>query len=491
MPRFRKNGEVKVLGDNYKTNDILKNLVKLSSETILNYFKELNLSFSRKLRMSVLKTTFRNSVIETRQDRHTLADEMNYRLSWFNQFTETQLVNLFKFYKDEELENSYKELFWITVLNDMDTQKVKDHDFKNLFEIKERKTKEDILTFNKTLNDIFFDHENEIDGLTQDQIRPVLYKSSTITEIRELGKKYGVNVPTRLRKNELIELICQELKDRGEYTEEKEEELKKMNLILIQRYTRTHDIKVSTELKKEEVIEYILSNAKQTKESYYVPSASLYETLEEKPEVVEEIVKEEPVIEEEPIVEEVVEEEIVEEKPVEKEIVYVEKPVEKVIYKEPETPVETEKEFDYENVKGRTINTTEYHHTKPKHFNDLIVNEVYLDEIDDTEKTKTEVISETTKEEVIPLRGLYKITPLDERKRKRKRNFFMRFLIFLLSLLFILFLIVFVYTLVTYKGTPSEPEFIQNAEDAVKNFLKWDMFGWFRKITSKIMDLFN
>jgi len=507
MPKFRKNGEVKILGETLLVNDVLENLLKLSSATAVTFFNELNLSFSRKLRVSALKNVFRNSVIETRQNRHTLADEMNYRLSWFNQFTETQLVNLFKFYKDEKLERNFKELLWVTLLNDMDNQGVKDHDFKRLFEMTDTAKEKDIIEYNNNMNSVFYDLENEIDGLTQDQIRPVLYKSSTITEIRELGKKYGVNVPTRLRKNELIKLICDELKERNEYTEEKEAELNKMNLILIQRYTKLNDIKVSTELKKEEVIEYILSNAKTTKGSYYVPSASLYEEIVEKEqpkEVLEQptkakeekepqVVEEEPVVEEKPVVEEQpkVEKEVI----VEEKVVYVDRPVEKIVYRDREVVKPTKEldksEFDYANVRKVELNTTEFHGEKARKFNDIIDYQTYLSEEEvltqEVVKDTKTVEKDTRRDEYIPLKGVYKITPLDERKRKKKRNFFVRFLLFLLTLVFIIALVLFVYALATHKGTPSSPEFISNVEDAINKVFGFNLFEKLRNITSKIL----
>ncbi|HHY96656.1 MAG TPA: hypothetical protein GYA04_01345, partial [Acholeplasma sp.] len=102
-------------------------------------------------------------------------------------------------------------------------------------------------------------------------------------------------------KNELLEVIIQKLQERGEYTKELEVKLKGQSILLLERYAKDNDIKVSTELKKEEIIEFILSNAKETKETYYVPTSSaVYEpttVFEEELVAVEEPkenVKEEP-----------------------------------------------------------------------------------------------------------------------------------------------------------------------------------------------------
>ena len=105
------------------------------------------------------------------------------------------------------------------------------------------------------------------------KLRPVLYKSSTLTEIRDFGSKYGVNVPRRLKKNELAQIIINELKASGKLTEELENKVNAMSVIVMQRFAIDNDIKASTELKKEEIIEYILKNAKEIKEAYFVPES--------------------------------------------------------------------------------------------------------------------------------------------------------------------------------------------------------------------------
>src|SRR5690606_17293549 len=136
--------------------------------------------------------------------------------------------------------------------------------------------------------------------------RPVLYKASTLTELRTIGEKYNAPIPKRLKKNEMLDIILKKLQERGELTKELEEKLRNQNIILLERYAKDHDIKVSTELKKEEIIEFILSNAKETRETYYVPSSSA--VYEKQVDEVEESVKVEPQV----IVKEVIKEVLVE-----------------------------------------------------------------------------------------------------------------------------------------------------------------------------------
>ena len=68
----------------------------------------------------------------------------------------------------------------------------------------------------------------------------------------------------------------------------------------MQRFAIEHNIKASIELKKEEIIEYILSNAKETKAQYYVPTnPGVYEEIKPTERFFVEDVQAEPIIEEE------------------------------------------------------------------------------------------------------------------------------------------------------------------------------------------------
>ncbi len=339
MARLTRESLVVVGNKELKIDDILKTLIYLPANQVKQFFFEIGLTIPRELRMFVLREVLREKVIETRKSRLTLADELNYRLSWFTEFSETQLENLLIFFDDPMLDKDFLEEFWTDLLSYMVEKKVLPKDVKKLVDASMAHVKAvglelpSMKTYNREISSIFYDSLGRIDGLPPQKFRPVLYKSSTLNEIRDLGSKYGVDVPRRLKKTELADIIVRELKDRGQHTEELETQIRAMSVIVMQRFAIDHDIKASTELKKEEIIEYILANAKETKEAYFVPdSPQVYEkeveevqrhVEEQKPAevIVEEKVDEEFSIEELPneevpteeIVEEVVTEEVIEE----------------------------------------------------------------------------------------------------------------------------------------------------------------------------------
>jgi len=277
MPRLSKDSKVAVGNKDLQIDDILKTIIYLPAKQVKDFFMEIGLKLPRELRMFVLREVLRERVIETRKSRLTLADELNYRLSWYTEFSETQLENLMTFFDDHKLDKDFLEDFWCDVISYMVDKQVPATSMKKLVDLSITHVRAvglelpNMQTYNREIKDIFFDSFGRIDGLAPAKFRPVLYKSSTLNEIRDLGSKYDVEVPRRLKKSELADIVIKEIKERGQHTEDLEKQIRSMSVLVLQRYAIDHDIKASTELKKEEIIEYILANASETKESYFVP----------------------------------------------------------------------------------------------------------------------------------------------------------------------------------------------------------------------------
>ncbi|BCR35663.1 hypothetical protein [Mariniplasma anaerobium] len=343
MPRLTRESKIAVGNKEYKIEDLLKTIIYLPQTEIKSYFVELGLTIPRELRIYVLKENLRLTVVETRKSRLTMADEINYRLSWFTEFSEIQLENLMVFFNDERIFRNFLEDFWTDLLGYMVEKEVSAKELRRLYDLSVTHVKKNglalpnIKTYNRDLKDIFYDSFGRIDGLPLQKLRPVLYKSSTLTEIRDLGAKYGVNVPRRLKKNELADIIVNELKENDKYTDELDKKVHSMSVIVMQRFAIDNDIKASTELKKEEIIEYILKNAKETKESYFIPT-SLKDYEKEVHDVSQEVIEEAVQKKVEEVVEDIVEEVI--EEAVEEQLEPEEVIVEDVIVEEEIKPVE-------------------------------------------------------------------------------------------------------------------------------------------------------
>jgi|GEM_PF-1924002 len=286
MAIFNKEGMLVTKKGKNQVDELVGKLSFVSETYLVNFLQVIGLSIPRKLRMKVLTEVLKDSVKHTIEERKSLADEMGYRLTWFSKFTDTQLVNLLEWYKSPSLGNHYLVGFWKDLLNFMVLKGVGDSDLERLFKEAEAAEKAGkrptTKSFNKALDAVLYDEAGEIDGVTQEQFRPVTYKATTLTELRLIGDKFHAPIPKRLKKSEMLQVILDKLKEREALTPELEKKLKTQNIILLERFAKDHDIKVSTELKKEEIIEFILSNAEETKSSYFVPqSQEVYENLDE------------------------------------------------------------------------------------------------------------------------------------------------------------------------------------------------------------------
>ncbi|CDR31078.1 Uncharacterised protein [Acholeplasma oculi] len=334
MASITKDGFLNVKGKKHQIVDLIQDLSFVSGTYIVSFLQGIGLSVPRKLRMAVLKRVLKDVVDKTIEERKTLADEMGYRLTWFQKYTDSQLVNLLDWYKSTSLNNKYLMDFWSALLAYMVESGVSDQELEKLFghatlEAK-KQSRPQARLFNDEINAVLYDNPGEIDGVTQEQFRPVTYKATTLSELRAIGDKYNAPIPKRLKKKEVFDVIIDKLKEKNELTPQLEEKLKGQNIILLERFAKDHDIKVSTELKKEEIIEFILSNAQETRASYFVPqSLDVYETIDEEPkeEIKEPIVppvietKIEPQVKEETPVEPVKTPEVVSEKIIEKQVV--------------------------------------------------------------------------------------------------------------------------------------------------------------------------
>ena len=312
MAKLNLDSNLIIKGEDYLIDDVVDKLIYLPSDQVVTFFNTIGLNIPRLIRIDVLKNVLREPVKELRNEKVTLADEINYRLLWFNRFTEFQLESLLDFFKSNTLNELYLRELWKELINYLVLKQVNDDDILNLILTAKQMPKtlpSDILAYNLELKSIFFDEKGEIDGVKPEDFRPILFRSSTLVELRTLGLKYGVNVPRRLKKEELSSIILDNLSERDELTPELEAEIAKMSIVQIQRFAKNNDIKASIELKKEEIIEYILSNATETKETYYKPSSENVYNQEIVDEVLTETLETEEVIEQvipAPIIKEVI-----------------------------------------------------------------------------------------------------------------------------------------------------------------------------------------
>lgn len=370
--------EENILVVSHKVRDlekVLEKLVSKDSKKVAAYLVE-NASLPRELRISALRLVLNDYVKMAKE--LVLSDEFMYRLNWYEKFSEYQLVNFWNILAtsnanvfDAEKETvRFKRTFYLLLIMNAEEVGIQDKHIDELMKLKTpESTIESFAEFMSESDGAFYDYEYNFDGMSYEDFKTTLKKCSTVADIRNIAAKYDINVPKRLKKEELVALVLDGLRRQGKVEDDTEAQLKKMSAISLQRFAKVNGIKASTEMKKDDIIEFVMNRIDTSSKAVRKPRiqlATLPELEEfkfskdylrevaafddeddspvEAPAVVVEVapVVEEPVVEE-PVEEvaPVVEEPVVEEVPVVEEAPVVEEPVvEEPVVEEPAPAVE-------------------------------------------------------------------------------------------------------------------------------------------------------
>lgn len=337
-----------ILEKNFNYEEALDTLAKVDSKFWCNLFLEVGIQIPRSINVQALTLALNKKIIEAKN--LGLTDELLYRLRSYPYFTEYQLQQFFNVVYDDELFFSYKRYFGNLILQNYELLSMPEEILLKALNYNQD-NKETFDEFEKNIFNVSYDFNGFFDGEELDSIKEHLVKGSTTNEIRELGQKYGLNIPKRLKKEELQAILLEELEKNGTLTKNLESKIKTSAAISLQRIAKTNGIKISIDLKKDELVYLLL---RELEKSNYPTKEFLYLNLylgddfvfnlsyvtNEKEEVVENTVEETVVEEviEEPVIEQVVvEEPIVEEPKVIEEVKQVEDKIE--VLNEDQTPV--------------------------------------------------------------------------------------------------------------------------------------------------------
>ena len=124
----------------------------------------------------------------------------------------------------------------------------------------------------KNFNEVYFEPEGYFDGTLIEEAKDVLNVATTLSEIRDLGKMFNVEIPRRINKKQLIDIVALKL----ELTDAKREEISKKSILEIERYAKRRKVNVSIELKKSDMVEYILIKMPKKEEPMYTNSLKVF-----------------------------------------------------------------------------------------------------------------------------------------------------------------------------------------------------------------------
>lgn len=253
-------------GEERNIKDCLTSLGALSANQIVSLFQEHQIKYPHVLQTEALRYILNEKVKVAKT--LGLSDEMMYRLRFYMSFSEYQLENFFMQVKTEDLEREYREAFWTLVLKNVNALKITDNIIAQALKLPVMPV-EQFLTYFKVLTKVTYDYNKEFDGKNIHVLVENLPKSATANDIRDIGAKYELVIPKRLRKEEMQEIIIQELKKQHKYDDEMAKKVDKLPVMGLQRLAKNNDIKVSVDLKKEDLIAYLFNEVEKAKFETY------------------------------------------------------------------------------------------------------------------------------------------------------------------------------------------------------------------------------
>ncbi len=213
--------------------------------------------------------------IANAESANKFSDEMKFRLKWFDKFTIFQLERLAAGYQLAINVQEYKKDFWDIVVRNRTELGINNLEFVKLQNLSMKYSKleqEDYETLRANFKEIYFEPAGYFDGSELEEAKEVLSSATTLTEIRDLGKKYNVEIPRRINKKQLIDIVALKLG----FDDEKREEISKKSILEIERYAKRRKVNVSIELKKNDMIEYIIIKMPQDDIPKYSNSVKIF-----------------------------------------------------------------------------------------------------------------------------------------------------------------------------------------------------------------------
>jgi hypothetical protein len=253
---------------------LVREFTVIPSDEIVKYLINKEIYLPNYLHKALIRKNIAPAIAAA-ENSGKFSDEMQYRLRWFDKFTIFQLERIATGYQLPINVNEYKKDFWDIIVRNRTELGINNLEFvklQNLTLKYARQEQEEYDAMMENFREVFFEPEGYFDGTPIEDAKEVLSNATTLTEIRDLGKRYGVEIPRRINKKQLVDIVSIKLN----FDKEKKAEIAKKSILEIERYAKRRKVNVSIELKKDDMIEYILITMPQTTAPKYSNSLKVF-----------------------------------------------------------------------------------------------------------------------------------------------------------------------------------------------------------------------
>ncbi len=274
---FKQEEYIYLYSKKVKIDRLIDSFVVIPAVEIVKYLKNKELFLPNYIHKAIIRKNIA-PIIASADYEDRFSDEMKHRLKWFDQFTIFQLERLAESYRIEINVAEYKRDFWDIIIRhraDLGINNLEFVKLQNLTMKYQKSTQETYQELKDQFLTIFFEPKGYFEGCRQEEAAEVLLNSTTLSDIRELGKKYDVEIPRRINKKQLIDILALKL----DLSETEQEELGKQSILELERYAKDRKVNVSIELKKADMIEYIFIKRRQSRVPLHEDSLKIFEGM--------------------------------------------------------------------------------------------------------------------------------------------------------------------------------------------------------------------
>lgn len=257
-----------------KITKLVRDFTVIPAHEIVKYLLNKEIYLPNYLHKALIRKNIAPAIAEA-ESSGKFSDEMQFRLRWFDKFTIFQLERIASGYQLTINVSEYKKDFWDIIIRNRSELGINNLEFVKLQNLTLKYAREPQETYDGMMEEfrkVYFEPDGYFDGTIIEDAKEVLSDATTLTEIRDLGMRYGVDIPRRINKKQLIDIVALKL----DFDDEKIEEISKKSILEIERYAKRRKINVSIELKKDDMIEYILIKMPKTAAPKYTNSLNVF-----------------------------------------------------------------------------------------------------------------------------------------------------------------------------------------------------------------------
>ncbi len=246
---------VTIFGKNEKLDTLANRLSNLSGDQVYSMFSNRGIAVPRRLNCLALYSVINQRLKNIHASE--LSKDYFFRLRYYKEFSEFQLINLFSLIcnTSEEFKMYRVNLFKLIIINYVGLN-LNDGEIKYLKDLKKLSI-ESFDVYLSFISAMCHEQNNTFDGQDIKVLEDCLINSATSNEITSLASKYGLSVPTNLKKNEIIDNIYNYYDKQGKLTIELKDEIASKNLTELNAFCKSKKLPFSSSMTKNEMIYYL------------------------------------------------------------------------------------------------------------------------------------------------------------------------------------------------------------------------------------------